>query len=113
MEKRSVRLQWMPSASRTLAAWQLSHVVASLINTRDRATPSSSKRPIRRRAFAIEPAVSNESAASTSVETSPGTTFNIAIPNATTSRSQISSCNSSPLEPKPTPSHPSKHATKH
>ena len=64
-----------------------SQVLASLISTRSRDTPSFSYRPIRRRALSIDFSVSNESRASTSVETRPATCLRMRTPNCTKSAS--------------------------
>ena len=65
-------LQWMPSRSSFSAALMPSQVLASLMSTRSRFTPAFSYSEMKRCAFSIDFAVSNESRASTSVDTRPG-----------------------------------------
>mmetsp|Transcript_19455 Transcript_19455/g.36635 ORF Transcript_19455/g.36635 Transcript_19455/m.36635 type:complete len:220 (-) Transcript_19455:21-680(-) len=87
--KRRVMLTWIPSASRTLAAWIPSHVEAILIRTFfEGSTPKSLYIFTRERALAMVASVSKESLASTSVLTTPGTSFDISIPKPTASRSK-------------------------
>ncbi len=86
----SVMLQWMPSRSSASTARMPSHVDATLISTRWRSMPCWSYSAMIWCAFAIVPAVSNDSRASTSVETRPGTIFRISAPNAISSGSMTS-----------------------
>ena len=65
----------------------LSQVLANLIKTRARSMPADSYRAMISRALRMVAAVSNDSRASTSVETRPGTIFNISPPKATRTRS--------------------------
>src|SRR3954468_14163462 len=82
-EKSSVMLQWMPSRSSFAAARMPSQVLASLIRIFSRPTPRRSYMPISRFALSTEACMSNESRASTSVETRPATCFRISRPTRT------------------------------
>lgn len=63
----------MPCCSNSLAAQIPSQVDASLIKIRDLSIPASWYKLISLWAFSIEPALSNDKRASTSVEMRPGT----------------------------------------
>ena len=95
-EKTRVMLQWIPSASRIRHACTPSHVAASLMSTRARDTPRASYRRMSLRALATVAPASNESFASTSVLTRPGTRSRIWLPYSTSSRSTTASAPASP-----------------
>ena len=82
----------MPSCCSTRAASMPSQVEATLINTRCSVSmPSARYNAAMRLPRAMVPAVSNDSRASTSVDTRPGISDRICVPKRTSRRSITSS----------------------